>query len=192
MVYRTFQAVLLMLLTAVLSAPSLAQEQGQGRGTLTYLQKEPATLFDMGMKRLRRAALSTASQMIVKPGMKPKSRVSYKHDAGIIEIEFNLVTETSENMDLLRQECINNRKNIILRMLQIGLTDFTTQLSVNERIRRRIGAQFSHEPVSSGKETLSLGEQLGQITYFTVVLTTAADPAISVTCRALAMDLIEK
>jgi len=63
------------------------------------------------------------------------------------------------------------------------------QLSAGERIRRRIGAQFAHESIGSAKETLSLGEQLGLITYFTVTLTTTAQPAIRVSCRALATDL---
>lgn len=189
MVVKLFRSSLVLLVAAVLSTPVLAQ--GQGRGTLTYLQNEPTTLFDMGIKRLRSAVLRTASQMIAKKGVKPTSSVRYKDSPGIIELEFNLITESSGDMDTLRQECIKYRRDSIIRVFQIDQASFNIQLSLKERIRRRLGAQFAHEPIASVKETLSLGEQLGEITYFSVILSRALDPAVSVTCRALAIDLME-
>ena len=77
-------------------------------------------------------------------------------------------------------------------MFRIGLTDFATPLSVNERIRHRIGGQFAHEPMGSMHETQSLGDRLGLITYFSIKLTTTAEPAVSVTCRALVTDFMLK
>ncbi|NQV47402.1 MAG: hypothetical protein HQ504_06415 [Rhodospirillaceae bacterium] len=193
MALKKFQAALVSL-TVVLSTLAFAQDQemSQGRGTLSYLQKEPTTLFDMGMKRLRKAALDTVSRMVTKPGTQPTSSVSYKHDEGIINILFNLQTESADNMETLRLQCLDKRRSTILRMFRVGLTDYTSQLSTGERLRRRIGIQFTHEPIGSVKEALSVGEQLGQITYFTVSLTTTTEPAVSVSCRALATDLLVK
>ncbi len=191
MALKFFQAALVSL-TVVLSTLASAQEMDQGRGTLNYLQKESTTLFDVGMKRLRTAALDTVSKMVAKPGQQPTTSVKYQHDAGIIDILFNLQTENADNMETLRLQCVDKRRSTLLRMFRVGLTDYTSQLSISERLRRRIGNQFAHEPISSVKEVLSLGEQLGLITYFTVTLTTMTDPAISATCRALATDLMVK
>jgi len=188
MMTKMFQTALVLLCATVLSGPSLAQ----GQETLARLQKEPVTLFDLGMKSLRRLALDATANMAAKPGMGPSSSVRYKHAAGIIEIEFNLKTENANSIEQLRQQCLEIRRKTILKVFRIGLSDYTSQLSVNERIRRRIGGQFAHEPLGSMTETQALGEQLGQITYFAVNLTTATEPAISVSCRALATDSMAK
>jgi len=177
-----------LLLTAFLSGPALAQQSGQG--IITYLQKEPVTLFDLGMKRLRSAALDTVAKMTPKPGMEPLTSVRYDHATGLIEITYNLKVEATGGIEQLRQRCVEDRMSIILKMFRVGLTDFTSLLSVTERIQRRIGAQFTHEPIASTKEALSLSEHLGQIAYTTLTLTNVADPNISVSCRALTTDLV--
>jgi len=188
MTLKMLPGAMALLLTAVLSGTALAQQSGQG--IMTYLQQEPVTLYDLGMKRLRSAALDTIAKMTTKPGMEPLTLVRYDHAAGLIEITYNLKVEAPGGIEQLRQRCVDDRKSIILKMFRIGLTDFASLLSIPERIRRRIGAQFTHEPIASTKEALSLSEHLGQVTYTTLTLTNVADPNISVSCRALTTDLV--
>lgn len=188
---QMFQIPLVVIISSVLALSAVAQEpQSEGRRTLQYLQKEPTTLFDIGMKRLRSAVLDTVGKMTARPGMQPTASITYNHNAGLIEILFNLKTEATENMEVLRQQCLTKRKATILKMFQIGQTNYASQLSVTERIQRRIGRQFAHEAIDSAKNTLTIGDHLGQLTYFTVTLTTTDAAAISISCRALATDLL--
>ena len=185
------QIPLVFVLSSIIALSAFAQEpQNKGVRTLQYLQKEPATLFDIGMKRLRSSVLDTVGKMISRPGMQPTASITYNQTAGIIEILFNLKTEATENTEILRQQCLTKRKTTILKMFQIGKTNYASQLSVTERIQRRIGRQFVHEAIDSAKNTLIIGDQLGQITYVAVTLTTTDAAAVSITCRALVTDLL--
>ncbi len=183
--------LLLVFISSVFAHSAFAQEsQSQGRRTLQYLQKEPVTLFDLGMKRLRSAVLDTVSKMTTRPGMQPTASITYNHNSGLIEILFNLKMDTIENMEALRQQCLIRRKATILKLFQIGQTSYASQLSMTERIQRRIGRQFVHEAADSAKNTLIIGDQLGQLIYVTVSITTTDTAAISVSCRALTTDLL--
>jgi len=188
MASRVARISLALLCTIILSGPAMAQ----GRGSLDYLQKEPLTLFDIGMKGLRRLALNTLEKIADKPDMMPTSSVRYMHATGTIEISFKFKTKIKTNsIEQLRRDCIEIRRDAILKMFNIGLTDYGGPLSIKERIRRRIGIQFAHEPIDSITEFLALGEQLEHITYVEVTLTTTL-PAVSVACRELATELIVK
>jgi len=48
------------LLIAILSGPTYAQEKP--KGVFAHLQKETVTLYDVGMKSLRRVALDARSE----------------------------------------------------------------------------------------------------------------------------------
>lgn len=179
--------VLIVILS--LSSSAFAQDLEKKRKTLSYLQSEPATLFDQGMKRLRSAALNTAARLIDKSNIHITSSVSYKHEEGNIEIQFNLKDKVAGNPENLHKNCLQSRKNLIFKMFSIGPTEFSSQTPVNERISRRIGVQFAHEPVESSQSVLSMARQLETLTYVTVNLA-ADDPSFNVTCRGLAVDLL--
>ncbi|HEY9080425.1 hypothetical protein [Magnetovibrio sp.] len=172
------------------SAPAYSQEKVTD--TFTYLQKEPMTLFDAGMKSIRRLALDTAANLSSTPGVDATSIVRYMSTSNEIEILFSIKSKNIEDIEHLRQQCIKIRKSTLLKMFRIGLTDYSTPLSVRERIRNRIGGQFAHEPAGTIAETVSLGERLAAVTFFAVKLTPASAPDVSVTCRALVTDSIEQ
>lgn len=146
------------------------------------------TLFDAGMKSLRRLALDTAEKTAAKLGTEVTSNVYYKHAAPAIEIVFHFTIHNTATVEKLRLQCVDLRRDAILKMFRIGLTGYPSDLSVHERIRRRIGGQFAPEPTTSISETIALGEQLGQLTYVEATLETTNEPVVSVSCRALATD----
>lgn len=189
----TKRSAKLLTLTALLGTMMFVPaSMAQQRGALTYLQKEPMTLFDAGMKSLRRLALDGAEKVSVASGLPTTSRVSYKDSEARITIAFEFTVKATETPEKMRKDCAEYRRKSILRMFRIGRSDYGFELSVSERIRRRIGGQFAHEPTISMTETIALGEQLGNLTYFQVTLATDGEPAFTVTCQGLAHDLMLK
>ena len=140
-----------LVATALLPTTTVAQDDI--KSVFSYLQKEPMTLYDAGMKSLRRMALDTAARLTTSPELEAATGVNYKPAVGQIEIIFSVKTNDSNGLDALRQRCIAIRKDAILKMFRIGLTEYSSPHSVNERIRNRIGGQFAHEPMGSMQET---------------------------------------
>lgn len=160
------------------------------KGIFPYLHAEPVTLFDLGMKSLRRLALETVASVVSRPGRKGASRLFYDPALKTIEIVFTVSIDDDEKVSRLRQRCVELRRYMIRRMFNLGLTDYASPLSPEERVRRRLGAQFAHEPMGPAKEARSLGEQLAPLTFFGVTLATTVTPPVSVTCRGLATDFM--
>lgn len=179
-------------LVAVFCLCSAAHGEDKVPTIFPYLQKEPMTLFDAGMKSLRRLALDTAQVLSAPPDVSAASNVTYNVTVNQIDIHYHVTIEDAKSIESLRQQCISTRKDAILRMFRVGLTDYASQLSVPERIRRRIGGQFAHEPSGSLQETERLGERLALLTFVAVKLETTKEPTISTTCRALATDSLNE
>lgn len=78
------------LLIAILSGPTYAQEKP--KGVFAHLQKETVTLYDVGMKSLRRLALDAAATITATPDMEAASSVSFKPTVGNIEIVVSVKT----------------------------------------------------------------------------------------------------
>lgn len=169
-----------LVLCAVAAMPATAS--GQQKGILSYLQKEPMTLFDAGMKSLRRQALDATVRLSATTQAKVTSRLSYKVDQEIIEFVF-VFAFPSGSAAPTRDKCVELRRKAITDMLRIGRTEYDSALSVPERIRRRIGGQFAHEPTTSMSEVISIGEWIGAMTHFAVVLKVDGDGAQPLTCQ---------
>lgn len=157
-----------------------------------YLQKEPMTLFDAGMKSLRRLALDAASSLSTSLDVKVTANVTYNATVNQINIFYHVTIDDAKSLESLRQQCITTRKDAILKMFRIGLSEYATQLSVPERIRRRIGGQFAHEPSGSMQESEHLGDRLAPLTYVSVKIETTNQPTIDTTCRALVTDSLNE
>jgi len=130
------------------------------------LAKESTTLFDMGMKRLRRLVLDAAVR-ISSPGTAantpaPASRVWYRADTATIEILFQFRISGAPPT---AQQCMETRRRAITDTFSIGRTIYTVNLSFGERVRRRLGLIFAHEPLESGKEVIAIGERLSELTF---------------------------
>lgn len=178
-------------LAAIFTPGALCAQEKTG-GVFEYLQKEPMSLFDAGMKSLRRQAIDTAAYMSSRPSLDATARVIYSPTVRTIEISLDIETAEIADIAAARQKCIDLRLQSILKMFRIGYSSTANGLSVTERIQNRLGAQFAHEPNGSFHEFMALGKRLSPITYYAVKLSTKAEPVTSVTCRALVTDSMKR
>ena len=134
---------------------------------LQRLQGEAITQFDFGMKSLRRLALDAARRFssAAEPG--PTVAVWYNSKTNEIEIRFQFVVPEGSSL-LGRGACVERRRLLLLETFRIGRTLYEETISLEERIRRRLGLQFAHEPMGDMKEVNALGELLSKITFLEV------------------------
>ena len=129
------------------------------------LAKESTTLFDMGMKRLRRLALDAAQRFTPPGASTTTSRVWYRPETATIELLFQM---RSPQTPPTAQQCLEARRRAISETFLIGRTLYATNLSFGERVRRRLGLIFAHEPLQNGKEVIAIGERLAELTFVEV------------------------
>ncbi|NQV43716.1 MAG: hypothetical protein HQ501_02340 [Rhodospirillales bacterium] len=149
---------------------------------LQNLQNTPATLFDIGMKQLRRQALNGAVRLSFKSGPSPTSRVWMSKDTGTIEILYLYSVESDAIIAPTAQFCARIRAAALKEIFQIGLTAYDIELSDEARIARRLGSYFSSEPARGSKDSIAMGQRLSELTYLEVQIT---DNELNktVTCR---------
>lgn len=143
------------------------------------LSREPTTLFDMGMKRLRRLALEATTRLAPVGGKPPSARVWYKPDSGTIEIRFEAPLPATP---VLGQSCNDYRARAIRETLAIYRVAYPVNLSYSERVRRRFGLLFAHEPLLSGTEAIAVGQKLAELTFVTLAYMDSAG-AQTLSCR---------
>ncbi|NQV98098.1 MAG: hypothetical protein HQ483_00225 [Rhodospirillales bacterium] len=181
-----FAAVVSSIFFVLFFSAAKSEEVMNGPNIINHLRQEPTTLFDSGMKLLRRQALDMARRLNV-PDQKPVgTRVRYNPDSGLIEIRFTF-SQRSEYVN--GQNCWEARARIIQEMLQIGTTIYPSKASYGERISRRIGLMFSHESTARDAEIFSesgqvskIGKGLTRIIYFEVEQITDQNSSL-VNCR---------
>ncbi|MCW8915308.1 MAG: hypothetical protein OQK24_05560 [Magnetovibrio sp.] len=174
--------ILLFLGFLCVGNPSYAQDTSEG--IFKYLRSEPMTLFDAGMKSLRKQSLETAAYFTAKPTLDATARVAYNPTVQNIEITLDIETGT----EVFKKRCVDLRKQAILKLLRIGLSHSPSHLTMKERIMRRLGGQFAHEPNGSIQDFIALGSRLAKVTYFSIKLTAKDDPSTTMTCRGLITD----
>jgi hypothetical protein len=144
------------------------------------LYKEPTTLFDMDMKRLRSAAFDAAARMTAPSERTPTSRVWYRVETQSIEIRFEVVARVDQPSPRLCQE---TRTRLLTDVFSIGRTAYSLNLSRAERIRRRLGLIFAHEPLTDGKEVIAVGQSLAEHTFLEVAYVDGRGATLQ-SCRA--------
>lgn len=179
---RRLIAVILCLGISFFGKPSYAQELSEG--VFKYLRSEPMTLFDAGMKSLRKQAIEVAAYFSAKPTLDATALVAYRSTEKQIEIVLGIETEA----EVYHKNCVDLRKQAILKMLRIGRSTVSSQMTMKERIERRLGGQFAHEPNDSTHEFVTLGSRLGERTYFSVKLSDKDEATTAITCRGLITD----
>lgn len=158
-------------------APATATEPE----VILRLQKEFPTRFDLGMSRLRRAAIDAAPRLAAGSPFDPLVRVWYDPKVGTIEIRFRF--EGLAGDALTMERCGEMRKTAIRETFRVGRTFYAQPMSFDERVRRRLGSQFAREPVNGAKEVIALGQRLAELTYLGVALVDGAGGR-TITCRA--------
>ncbi len=174
-----------MAFVLFLSVAKSSETRGDSN-IISYLRQEPTTLFDAGMKRLRRSAMEAARRMSAPADQPVKSRVWYKPDSRTIEVRF---TTTTPSKSVDEQSCWDARARIIREVLQIGTTAYRSDITYSERIRRRIGLMFAHESSAQADEIFSesgdiskIGKELSRILNFEIEYVTKQN-SLMVTCR---------
>jgi len=132
------------------------------------LRGEKVTVFDAGMKRLRQAALTASGRLssAAQPG--PRVGVRYDDKTGIIEIEFLFTDPNGNAVIYSKDRCMEIHKTAIRETFNIGRTIYTIPLTFEERVRRRLGLLFSHEPIQNIKEVIALGQRLSELTFLRI------------------------
>ena len=144
------------------------------------LYKEPTTLFDMGMKRLRSASFDAAARITAPSERTPTSRVWYRVETQSIEIRFEVLARVDQPSPRLCQE---TRTRLLTEVFAIGRTAYFLNLSRAERIRRRLGLIFAHEPLTDGKEVVAVGQSLAEHTFLEVAYVDGRGGTLQ-SCRA--------
>ncbi len=146
------------------------------------LQNTPATLFDIGMKQLRRQALTAATRLSSDDTPKPSTRVWLKKDSGTIEILFLFSASSDSGVVPTQHFCAQFRAIALKEIFRIGRTAYDIELSDEARIARRLGTFFSSEPVRGSKDAIAMGQRLSELTYLEVKIENKALD-LSVICR---------
>ncbi|NQU55626.1 MAG: hypothetical protein HQ513_00225 [Rhodospirillales bacterium] len=165
------------------SGPAPAQEND----VFDRLQKEPVTLFDLGIKRLRSSARIAADRLSPPSDPKVKFRVFFDQENRRLVVRFEVGTFSR---DVSQAACWERRVAAIKETFAIGRTRYTVTISVEERIRRKLGVMFSREP-STDKNMIALGQRLAELTIVEVILR-GTGPKVSVSCSALSAELKPK
>ena len=162
----------------LLTAPPSAAEDPE---VIKRLRLAPVTIFDSGLKRLRRSAMDAANRLQKAPGTGPQTRVWYDPKGGTIEIEFRFAA-APQAATVTKEQCQEMRRAAIRETFDVGKTIYTTPLSFEERVRRRLANFFVLEPVETVKEVVAMGQRMARLTYLRITVAGAKDD-LSVTCR---------
>lgn len=157
---RIFLCVVLIFL--VTTPKSMAAEDVFDR-----LKTEPVTMLDFGLKRLRSAALQAARKLAQPSDPIPQTRVAFDAENREIQIHFFVVTPIE---NLTSATCLQKRHTALMEIFLIGSTAYVVPLSDTQRVIRRLGAMFTHEPAVSPTAERAMGERIAQSTHLKVTL----------------------
>jgi len=146
------------------------------------LRGEKVSVFDAGMKRLRQAALVASGRLSSAAQVGPRVGVRYDDKTGFIEVQFRYTDPNGNDVVYSKDRCTEMHKAAIRETFNIGRTFYTIQLTFDERVRRRLGLLFSHEPIQSVKEVVALGQRLSELTFLLVEIVGPKDIRIAF-CR---------
>ena len=128
-------------------------------------------MLDFGLKRLRSAALQAAHKLAQPSDPNPQTHVAFDAENREIQIQFFVVTPIE---NLTSTVCLQKRQTALMETFLIGSTAYVVQLSDTQRVIRRLGAMFTHEPADSPTAVRAMGER---IAHFKVTLRSTQNPA---------------
>jgi len=156
-----------LTLLSIVSSPG-SSESAEEPEVIKRLRGEKVTVFDAGMKRLRQAVLTASGRLSVAAKAGPAVGVRYIDTTGIIEIEFRYTDPSGNPAIYTKARCAEMQKAAITETFNIGKTFYTIPLTFDERVQRRLGLLFSHEPIKSVKEAVTMGQRLSELTFLLV------------------------
>jgi len=162
------------------------QALAQNGDIFDRLQKEPVSLFDSGIKRLRSSVQFAADRLSPPSDPKAQFRVFFDPETRRLIVRFDIGTSSS---DITQAACWERRVAAIKETFAIGRTRYTVPISVEGRIQRRLGVMFSSEP-STDKTIVAAGQRLAELTIVEVNLRgTGATAPVSCSAPAAALQL---
>jgi hypothetical protein len=169
------------------AAPPLAASRAEPPVVVRNLQGVSLTMFEFGIKSLRRSALDASLRFASPAEPGPAVRVWY--DAANDRLELLFDFRTSDPLAAQsRPHCIDKRRQAIMETFKINRTDSIDLSSPEQRIRRRLGMLFSSELQSNGNEVLALGERLAEMTFVEVEVI-GSKPGVKIACRGAVAQL---
>ncbi len=131
------------------------------------LKTDPVTMLDFGLKQLRSAARQAARKLVQPPDTTPQTRVAFDAEKREIQIQFFINSQTEQ---FTEASCFQKRQIALRETFLIGSTAYVLPLSDNQRIIRRLGVIFTHEPAESPTAVRAMGERIAQSTYLKITL----------------------
>lgn len=169
----------------ILAAGVLLHHPAAAQDVFDNLQAEPVTMLDFGIKRLRSAALQTSLRLA--PPSDPKAQSQVHFDPVKREIRLNYVLAMRQDGVSLAT-CWERRAAAIREVFFVGGTSYSAPLSVEQRIKNRLGAMFTREPVDRANAQQAMGERLAESTFVTMSIAVpgGAEP---ITCEGRVAEL---
>ena len=78
------------------------------------------------------------------------------------------------------------RANAIKEIFSVASLYYSSPISVEARIQRRLALMFSREPIVNNAAYIGLGERLAELTAVELEYGSISSPGIKFTCRAAA------
>lgn len=171
----------------LVAAPPLVASGAEPPVVVRNLQGVSLTMFEFGIKSLRRSALDASLRFASPAEPGPAVRVWYDATNNRIELLFDFRTADPLAAQS-RPHCLDKRRLAILETFKINRIDSIDLSSPEQRIRRRLGMLFSSELQTNGNEVLALGERLAEMTFVEVEII-GRKPGVKTACRGTVAQL---
>ena len=168
------------LATTVSVAPSAAAQDIFDR-----LQREPVTVLDAGIKRLRAGALLAARRLHLRAAAKPRVTVAFDRATRRIDLRF-AVRARGASPSLAG--CHEYRVLAIKETFQTDAMNLGVPVSEEKKVALRLGRMFTLEPAETPNAVQAAGERLVQSVFLEMTLT-ATDGATPILCEGPVGDL---
>lgn len=186
---RTALIALLGFLVLVPPVPPAAAQDEPA--VITGLRGEPATLFDLGMKRLRELVNEAARRLATPADPLPRVGVFYKPETKTIEVIFEFRQSTTDPAEFTEAACLSRNRRTVNEVFRIDRLVTVLNLTYAEKVRRRLGMLFTHEPTEQTNDSVAMGQRLAELTYVTVRLVSTKG-SNRTTCRRLIVSRLSK
>lgn len=184
----TRNTVLTALLAASLALasgwPAATASAQQEPAVISGLKSEAATLFDLGMKRLRDLVQNAGLRLSSPADPRPRVGVYYEPQSQSIEIIFEFPMPSADRSVFTEPACLALHRRAVDETFLISRQATVLNMTFEEKVRRRLGLLFTHEQTTATAASIPMGQRLAELTYLTVSMIGPPNGG-RMTCRRL-------